>query len=539
MRLGQPFARGALFAALMATTLCFIVTAYALRTTPAQGGGQVQATTSAGDGLRTVTFDTPSGKIYVRLPDDMRAGDTVSGTLVSEPRGGTEAERAGNLDALRGYQVDVGGQKVTAPEGSFKWVVPSHSIKPIIIIDVGSGKELANAPVPAQPAAPAGTSGTYQFPVLGQQGRPNEIHGPFDGDSSNTTLRFVPPGRTETGLNGSGPVRPLAESPRKIVFQSPVDLNGLAEIVLSERGTEARAPYRNVSVRLSAPKTNLTRGERTTLTVEVGGLDGIKEDVPLQLDARGVITMDGGSFQNLRIRPQEIRPDGRYTTTRDITGRQAGGFNVTATVIVRPFDMCLQDDRDPRLGFMWNSFTGNYVFLAPPPAGQPPSGGKLQPGGGAASGGAAQTGAAGGTGAPPPGGLSLTGVGKPTMKGCIITLSHDAPDRRVFARLDVCSNSGNADVQTSSPKSNFNTTDSNTRDSACTGSGPAAPVKSKDELLAELKELRENKKYDCEHGHEHQQALADRIAVVKRVLREFHGQTVSNDPIDDDCPPKK
>lgn len=531
MKLGQPFARGALLAALMATTLCFIVTAYALRTTPAQGGGQVQATTSAGDGLRTVTFDTSSGKIYVRLPDDMRAGDTISGTLVSEPRGGTEAERAGNLDALKGYQVNVGGQKVTAPEGSFKWVVPSHSIKPIIIIDVGSGKELANAPVPAQPAAPAGTSGTYQFPVLGQQGRPVEIHGPFDGDSSNTTLRFVPPGRTETVVNGSGPVRPLAESPRKIVFQSPVDLNGLAEIVLSERGTETRAPYRNVSVRLSAPKTNLMRGERTTLTVEVGGLDGIKEDVPLQLDARGVITMDGGSFQNLRIRPQEVRPDGRYTTTRDITGRQAGGFNVTATVIVRRFDMCLQDDKNPGTALLWNTFTGEYVFSAgsvpnqalkekpnPNPcvedhkcygcstvsAKKGPSvrcdavGGTctindqvgtfvpatVNHGGGAAcyvnkvvgGGGASGGSATGGTfdAAAPArigafGNFSTLATGKVTMKGCIITLSHDAPDRRVFARLDTCNRTGSGEVQPSAPKANFDLKDSNTADNACPG----------------------------------------------------------------------
>jgi hypothetical protein len=474
MRLWKRFVRGAFVAALLLATLYFATAAYSLiARAAAQGGAQVQATTSTGNGLRTFTFDTSSGRIYVRLPDDMRAGDTVSGTLVSEPRGGTEAERAKNLDALKVYQVDVGGQKVTAPEGRFTLLVPPLSIKPIIITDLTSGKELANAPVPAPAAAPPMPPGTFQLPTLGQQGRPIEIHGPFDGNASNTTFSFIPRTSVSRVDSEPAPVRPIAESPRKMVFESPPDLTGLAEIVLSESGTVTRGPYRNVSVRLSAPKTNLMRGERTTLTVAVGGLDGIREDVPLQLDARGVIQMDGGNFQNLRIRPQEIRPDGIYTTDRAITGQQAGGFNVTATVIVRRFDMCLQDDRDPRSLLSWNSFTGDYVFIILGPGGQPTAGGKMQPGGGAVSGGAAQTGGSGGapttTPAPSPGGLNLMGTGKPSMKGCIITLSHNAPDRRIFARLDTCTKTGSGEVEQSKPKSDSDIKDSNISDSTCPG----------------------------------------------------------------------
>src|SRR6185503_3838687 len=113
---------------------------------------------------------------------------------------------------------------------------------------------------------------------------------------------------------------------------------------------------RNIGVRLSAPKLNLLRGERTTVTIEVSGLAGIINDVPLQLDARGVINMDGGNFQNLKIKPEEVKLDGRYTTNRAINALQAGGFSVTATVIVGPFDLNLQDDVDPSRIFQFNSF---------------------------------------------------------------------------------------------------------------------------------------------------------------------------------------
>jgi hypothetical protein len=58
------------------------------------------------------------------------------------------------------------------------------------------------------------------------------------------------------------------------------------------------------------------------------------------------------------------------------------------------------------------------------------------------------------------------------MKGCIITLSHNAPDRRVFARLDACTKSGDASVETTSPKTNFNITDKNTADNTVTSPPP-------------------------------------------------------------------
>jgi len=38
--------------------------------------GKIPVTTKTTGGLRTMTFDTPEGKIKIYLPDDMAAGDT-------------------------------------------------------------------------------------------------------------------------------------------------------------------------------------------------------------------------------------------------------------------------------------------------------------------------------------------------------------------------------------------------------------------------------------------------------------------------------
>lgn len=246
----------------------------------------------------------------------------------------------------------------------------------------------------------------------------------------------------------------IAESPRTCIFNSPEQNFALTEITLKENNVEVKGPYRNVGVRLNAPKTNLMKSEKTTVTIEVSGLEGIKEDVPLQLEAKGVINMEGGNFQNLLIHPRDVQAGGRFTTTRTITGVVAGGFGVTATVVVDRYDMCLA-------GFggylQWLSFTGEYRFRR---RGGPPAGGTET--------GGTQTGGEKPAGEEKPTGTGeITGTGKMVMKGCIITLSHNAPDRRVFARLDACNKTGSAEVQVDPDKTKVEITDSNTADNTC------------------------------------------------------------------------
>src|SRR5262249_34435517 len=51
------------------------------------GDGTSRATTETGFGLSTATFDTLQGTVTANLPDDLMAGDTISGTVVAEPKG--------------------------------------------------------------------------------------------------------------------------------------------------------------------------------------------------------------------------------------------------------------------------------------------------------------------------------------------------------------------------------------------------------------------------------------------------------------------
>ncbi|HEY5838675.1 MAG TPA: hypothetical protein VIT19_06525 [Pyrinomonadaceae bacterium] len=485
--------------------------------TPATTGSNAgKVTTNAG--LTTVTFDTKFGNVRVNLPDDMRAGDTISGTLVSEPKGETPEERAKNGDEIKGLALEIDGRMVepfNAPHAKEResviqhtfWIHHRHEnrIKPpptatpvtgpmatsesggdprfsIRLLTGDSAREevgrITILYTPVFPTTPSGAVITpdpkITIPSLGQQGRPIEILGPFDGNPSNTTLRYGPVGSSlqdfekgpEDVSGGFGLIRPLAESPRKVVLEVPANLIGPMELNVKDGTNQATGTHRNVGVRLSAPKTNLLKGEKTTLTTEVSGLQAITRAVPLTLTSSGVITMEGGPFQQLVIEPSQVNASGVYSTTRKVTGIMAGGWGATATVVTGRFNARLQDDTDPNRIFHFNSFTGEYMFAC--------GGGSCRPGGSA---GGTQTGGTpdkpgettlpGGTGPPPivpPPPVTLTGTGKPTMKGCIITLSHNAPDRRVFAKLDACTKTGDASVETNSPKADIKITDKNTAD---------------------------------------------------------------------------
>jgi hypothetical protein len=464
------------------------------------------------NGLHTVRFETPSGQLTVNLPDDMRAGDTISGTVVAEPKGQTPEARTKNQAELQGYVVSISSADSQSPK------TPSVAIFDLskglaqpdgstIVTATFTAPKKANVglfsmPNQNHPIGACGRSGsivainescspisqlvfespdqgiqmgdppitpTFNIPTLGQTGRPLVITGPFDGNSSNTTLRTSVQDFEKNTENVSGGFGLLAESHGEAVFQSSTNVTGPIEIRLNEGNKQTTGTYRNIGVNLSAPKTSLLKGEQTPMLVLVTGAQGIKEPLPLTLESHGVITMEGGNYQQLMIQPSQVGADGRYSTTRRITGVQAGSWGATATVVTHRFDVCLQD---PTREFVlvWSTFNGDYIFACPgcsPPAG-PAGGSSGQPTDQAIAiktaefkrglSGLARIGS------------TASGKGTITMKGCVFTLEHNAPDRRVMSTIDQCTHTGSASVQASppnSPKVKFTITDRNTTDNTC------------------------------------------------------------------------
>src|SRR6266849_1240787 len=69
---------------------------------------------------------TPHGKLIVNVPDELYAGDTFTGTVVTEPAGKSEAERAQNQDQLNGMVLDIEQQKTSVAEKIFTRTIPAN-----------------------------------------------------------------------------------------------------------------------------------------------------------------------------------------------------------------------------------------------------------------------------------------------------------------------------------------------------------------------------------------------------------------------------
>jgi len=88
--------------------------------------------------LYVIAFDVTQGKVTVNLPDDINVGDTVSGTVIAEPRGQTEEEQRRNTDELNRYLVEIGKERTPVVERVIKWNVPATlSREPIYLIRIG------------------------------------------------------------------------------------------------------------------------------------------------------------------------------------------------------------------------------------------------------------------------------------------------------------------------------------------------------------------------------------------------------------------
>lgn len=279
-------------------------------------------------GLQTATFETRLGVIRVYLPDDMRSGETISGSIAVAPKGTDSAEREVNARQLARYLVGIGSATATTDTPQFKWILPKSPTQPLTyrlaLWEVAPDQtrvELTGIRLlPSGAAVTPDPTGTKLVQPIGQVSRPVPIIGGFDGNSDNTKVSV-----------GGQPVRILAESPRKAVFRAPNNVIGSTTVTINEGATQASSPFRNVGINLSAPKTNLLKGEKTVVTIEVIGLEGIKTPLDLQLKASNEISMAGGNEQKVQITPTEVA-GARYTTSREITGVLSGGFNMVATV---------------------------------------------------------------------------------------------------------------------------------------------------------------------------------------------------------------
>lgn len=283
-----------------------------------------QATLS---GVVVTDFYTPQGLVRIYLPDDMAAGDTVSGTVYVEPMGSNEEERDANLGLLQKMAVSIDGDAgvVTGTRLVLRPLSKGEKLERSLRVRVTDGREFS-APLQVG-ALRTDRNARFDIPDISPAGRPVLIFGPFDGDTNNTRADF-----------GGKDAVVLAETPRGCVVQIDPSYVGPRKLILNEAGEQITKIVVLPRLTLSAPKTSLARGERTKLTVRVTGLEGLGAStypIAIELTNRSPSVIEIEDPVNFGIESKDVR-GGQWSRTIEVHALGQGAYVVTGLIHAVP-----------------------------------------------------------------------------------------------------------------------------------------------------------------------------------------------------------
>lgn len=216
--------------------------------------------------------------VGVVIPKDLGRGEQASGSVVLNPGNYTNipgvqvitatipSAQTGSTLALNNFQVELNGRTQPA----------NHPFTFTVGDDLGLRLKSAAAPE-IQPVninlalAPGSTlTQRVQFtaPPIALAGSLQIIHGPFDGDSSNTSVN----------VNGNE-ARVIAESPRALFYLIPDNVApGPAQVDVREKQNRCRLRIWVIGLQMSADRLHLKRGESTAFHVKITGAETIPKE---------------------------------------------------------------------------------------------------------------------------------------------------------------------------------------------------------------------------------------------------------------------
>ena len=275
-------------------------------------------------------------QVKFRFPLDMRSGDMITGTVTVEPKAkGNDNNRSSST--LEGMVIEIDGKKTKANNHVLSFIVPAGVTSLPFLLKNAAGEVIGQVQVQVKlsnisyltPNASAINPAQTFFPeTIAEPGQMLSIPGFFDGNAANTGV----------SLNGQA-CEIIAESPRGCYVSVPQNIAaGATNINIQENNTKEEHKINVVKLDLTAPKTNLSRGEKTTINVSVTGLEGIgnngttlKLSLTNQSPQTIAFTKETGNVITKEINAKTIK-NGSYEFSTRIIALTAGVFTVGANI---------------------------------------------------------------------------------------------------------------------------------------------------------------------------------------------------------------
>jgi hypothetical protein len=264
-------------------------------------------------GLNTIIFKTPAGDtLEVYLPNHLTQDSSFTATMKLIPANG-------QVTKSDDYHLLIQDQLFPATTGRFNVNLLAGDTGRLILIDK-KGKGVAGVQVPlfAKGDLPLFTIA----PTAGTSGEVIKIDCPATGLIRSDD--YVKIGGHEVPI--------LAGARGSLVILNDYSTPGLTEIEISLSGIVTKKEFRNITLKLSADKLNLIKGESTVVHIAVSGLEKLKAPAVMTVDASGPVSMGGGNSQTITIDPAAVTADGTYTTAETLFANSAGTFGIKVTV---------------------------------------------------------------------------------------------------------------------------------------------------------------------------------------------------------------
>jgi hypothetical protein len=289
-----------------------------------------QVETETKQGLRRTTFTTDRGEVSIYLPNMLKKGDRISGTVMAEPSGKNDRQWEKNKAVLSGYVIEM----EEAPENDaavkqdfFKWTIPAtitggiihYALKDekgqtVAVEEMEIAETMDVVPSSEQLVVPPAVMEGSLIPA-----RSNI----FDGDLMNTRIK-----------TGDRSAFILAESTREAFFVCPEDVIGPQTIMVIEGNEVQKAETHVVAIDMTAERTELMRGESTEVTISISGLEGIEVPIPVNVvnESPNTVMLAGGNEQVIYITPNQVSEAGIFTETVNVMARNSGPFSIYADI---------------------------------------------------------------------------------------------------------------------------------------------------------------------------------------------------------------
>jgi hypothetical protein len=303
---------------------------------------------------RVANFSSKYGNVKIILPGDLNVpgnGTAVlSGSVVAEPSGNTEKERADNLAAMQNSKLKIAGKLIPILTGRnlFNFEVPGNLTTPVPIDleDPMGQRATLSLKNPVVPPAPSTGSLPADQPAIFTDQKVYLTNGNIPVYAANNTSTLFQPTDKFFIRDASGNMTEatkVAQCPTQTVLSSQGIQPGATTIVRQSGNRTDQVNVRMANLTLSASNNNLRNGQTSTVTTTIDPKITDKDSaeamqIPIMsLNVRNltppVIDMAGGNVQVMTFPTTPgSTSQSAWQATRTITGVTPGNFNISATL---------------------------------------------------------------------------------------------------------------------------------------------------------------------------------------------------------------